>query len=130
QLGANSLTSTSAEKFTVPFGTTQGGLDWVYPLQNGTNLIYGTNGIAPPAQLVTLHAARVNVQSGALIDVSGGGDLGAYEWIDGTGGTNDVLSNSTQNGGRPNQFAILPGLAANVTPYDPNISAGVMLQPG
>src|ERR1035441_5628001 len=55
-----------------------------------------------------------------------------YEWINGTGGTNDVLSNSTNPlvGGRPNQFAILPGLNANVAPYDPNISAGSTLQVG
>jgi filamentous hemagglutinin family protein len=129
-LGANSLTSTSADGLTIPFGTTQGGIDWVYPLQNGSNVVYGTDGIAPPAQRVTLQGAQVNVQSGAVIDVSGGGDLQAYEWIAGTGGTNDVLSNSTLQGGRPTQFAILPSLSANVAPYDPNISAGTTLQVG
>jgi filamentous hemagglutinin family protein len=129
-LGAASLTSTSAEGQTIPFGTTQGGLDWVYPLPNGNNIVYGTNGAAPPAQRVTLQGAQVNVQTGAVIDVSGGGDLQAYEWIEGTGGTNDVLSNSATNGGRPTQFAIVPSLSANVAPYDPNISAGSTLQAG
>ena len=32
---------------------------------------------------MTLQGAQVNVHSGAVIDVSGGGDLQAYEWIDG-----------------------------------------------
>ena len=129
-LGANSLTSTSADGLTIPFGVTQGGIDWVYPLQNGNNIVYGTNGTAPPAQLVTLEGAQVNVRPGAVVDVSGGGDLQAYEWIEGTGGTNDVLSNSSQNGGRPTQFSILPSLSANVAPYDPNISLGSTLQVG
>ena len=129
-LGPNSLTSTSADGQTIPFGTTQGGIDWTYPLANNNTIIYGTDGVAPPAQSVTLQGAHVNVQSGAVIDVSGGGDLQAYEWIDGTGGTNDVLSNSAANGGRPNQFAILPTLNANVAPYDPNISAGSTLTVG
>jgi hypothetical protein len=131
-LDANSLTSTSADGLTIPFGTTQGGIEWVYPLPNGINIVYGTAGSAPPSQRVTLQGAQVDVHSGAVIDVSGGGNLQAYEWINGTGGTNDVLSNSTNPlvGGRPNQFAILPGLSANVAPYDPNISAGSTLQVG
>ena len=133
-LGANSLTSTSANGLTIPFGTTQGGLDWVYPLPNGTakgiNLIYGTDGTAPPSQRVTLQGAQVDVKSGAVIDVSGGGDLQAYEFIQGPGGTNDVLSSDPSVGGRPTQFAILPNLNVNVAPYDPNISAGTTLAVG
>lgn len=131
-LGANSLTSTSADGLTIPFGTTQGGIAWVYPLPNNNTLVYGTGGVTPPAQRVTLQGAQVNVRAGAIVDVSGGGDLQAYEWISGTGGTNDVLSNSIDPsvGGRPTQFAILPGLNANVAPYDPNISAGTSLQAG
>jgi filamentous hemagglutinin family protein len=125
-LGAGSLTSTSADGQTIPFGTTEGGLDWVYTLPNGNSVVYGADGIAPPSQHVTLQGAQVNVQTGAVIDVSGGGSLQAYEWINGTGGTNDVLSQSF----RPNQYAIVPGLAANVAPYDPSISAGSTLQPG
>jgi filamentous hemagglutinin len=130
ELTESSLTSTSAAGLTIPFGTTQGGIEWVYPLPNGYNVVYGTDGIAPPAQRITLQGAQVNVHSGAVVDVSGGGDLQAYEWINGTGGTNDVLSNSSAQGGRPTQFAILPGLRANVAPYDPNISAGSTLQVG
>lgn len=133
-LGAASITSTSADGLTIPFGTTQGGIDWVYPLPNGTasgiSVVYGTDGATPPSQHVTLQGAQVNVGHGAVIDVSGGGDLQAYEWIVGPGGTNDVLSNSGAQGGRPNQFAILPSLNANVAPYDPNISSGSTLAVG
>jgi filamentous hemagglutinin family protein len=125
-LGAGSLTSTSADGLTIPFGTTQGGLDWVYALQNGTDIVYGTDGITPPSQHVTLSGAQVDVQKGAVIDVSGGGDLMAYEWVAGTGGTQDVLSQAV----RPNQFAIVPSLQANVAPYDPSISNGSTLAVG
>ena len=125
-LGAGSITSTSARGLTVPFGTTQGGLDWVYPLAGGLNAIYGVGGAAPPAQRVALQGANVTLEPGAVVDVSGGGDLQAYEWIPGVGGTNDVLSPSY----RPDQFAILPSLKANVAPYDPNLSGGTTLQVG
>jgi hypothetical protein len=133
-LGPGSITSTSAQGLAIPFGTTQGGIDWVYPLPNGPtttfDVVYGTGGLTPPAQRIALQGAEVNLQKGAVVDVSGGGDLLAYEWILGPGGTNDVLSNSASNGGRPAQFAILPALNLNVTPYDPNISAGTTLSPG
>ena len=54
ELTESSLTSTSAAGLTIPFGTTQGGIEWVYPLPNGYNVVYGTDGIAPPAQRITL----------------------------------------------------------------------------
>ena len=132
-LGAGSLTSTSAQGLTVPFGQTQGGFDWVYSLPGGGTTVFGTSSdatAAPPAQRVVLQGANVDVARGATIDLSGGGDLQAYEWIQGVGGTNDVLSQSAAVGGRPQQFAILPGLEANVAPWDPGISPGASLAPG
>jgi filamentous hemagglutinin len=132
-LGSGSLTSTSANGLTIPFGVTQGGFDWVYALPGGATTVYGTSSDAtalPPAQRVILQGAQVNVAKGATIDVSGGGDLQAYEWIEGVGGTNDVLSQLASVGGRPNQFAILPTLRANVAPWDPSISPDATLEPG
>jgi filamentous hemagglutinin family protein len=125
-LAPGSLTTTSADGLTIPFGTTQGGFDWVYPLLGFRSVVYGTDGIAPPAQHVVLSGASVGVQKGAVVDVSGGGNLGAYEWIPGVGGTEDVLSQSV----RPDQFAILPSLHASVAPFDPNASAGSGLAVG
>src|SRR5262249_55048428 len=125
-LAPGSLTSTSADDLTIPFGTTQGGFDWVYPLLALPSVVYGTHGIAPPSQQVVLAGASVGVQKGAVVDVTGGGNLGAYEWIPGVGGTEDVLSQSV----RPDQFAILPALHASVAPFDPNASAGSGLAVG
>jgi len=126
ELGAGSLTSTSANGLTIPFGVTQGGFDWVYQVPAGATNVYGTDGVAPPAQHVVLQGASVDVKSGAVVDVSGGGDLQAYEWVKGVGGTKDVLSQLE----RPGQFAIIPTLQASVAPYDPNFSANANLQPG
>ncbi|HEX4628697.1 MAG TPA: hypothetical protein VH137_07900, partial [Gemmatimonadales bacterium] len=93
------------------------------------SLVYGTGGgnyIPPPAQGVILRGTTVALDPKSVVDVSGGGDLQAYEWIPGVGGTRDVLSPQV----RPNQFAILPGLRANVAPYDLNSAAGTSLEPG
>lgn len=125
-LAPGSVTSTSSNGLTVPFGTTQGAFDWVYTLLNSIDIVYGTDGVPLPAQHVILNGANVNIKAGSVVDVSGGGDLQAYEWIPGVGGTKDVLSQVV----RPDQFAILPGLKANVAPYDPSISAGDGLQVG
>ena len=122
-LGPGSLTSTSANGLTIPFGTTQAGTDWVYPLAYGYDAVYGTDGLPPPSQNILLNGNNVAVQSGAVIDISGGGDLQAYEWIAGTGGTKDVL-------GSTSSYAIIPALHADVAPYDPSMSAGTTLQPG
>src|SRR3546814_12502142 len=47
---------------------------------------------APPAASLTFAGANIALYEGATIDVRGGGDLNAYEFIPGTGGSRDVLS--------------------------------------
>ena len=121
-LGAGSLTSTSADGLTIPFGETQAGADWVYPLANSITTVYGTDGLVPPSQSIVLNAQNVDIKGGT-IDISGGGDLQAYEWIQGPGGEQDVLGSTTS-------FAIIPSLHTGVAPYDPLMSAGSTLQDG
>jgi filamentous hemagglutinin len=125
-LTSTSLTSTSAAGLTIPFGSTQGGVDWVYELKNGNTLVYGAGALPLPAQEVRLNGTNVDVQSGARLDLSGGGDMLAYEFIKGTGGSRDVLSALE----RPNRFAILPGLALDVAPYDEHEYQGSTLRAG
>ncbi len=121
-LGPGSLTSTSADGLTIPFGETQAGTDWVYPLADSITTVYGTDGVAPPSQNIVLNAENVDIQGGK-IDISGGGDLQAYEWIQGPGGEQDVLGSTTS-------FAIVPSLHTSVAPYDPLMSSGSTLQDG
>lgn len=81
-----SLTSIAATGATVPFGRTQGGLDWLYPL-GGQNLVIA----APPAKRLVLESDRLNLNAGARVDISGGGDLQAFEFVPGPGGSADLL---------------------------------------
>jgi hypothetical protein len=69
-----------------------------------------------------LNAENVDIQGGK-IDISGGGDLQAFEWIQGPGGERDVLGGATS-------FAIVPSLHTSVSPYDPLMSSGSTLQDG
>jgi hypothetical protein len=138
ELGAGSTTSVSLDGITVPYGQTVDGQNWLY---NGASNS-GSSAAAPPAdltapppKLVILDGANVKVDKGATIDLAGGGDLQAQEWVPGTGGSQDVLSQfnvSFATGtaqsvplyadGRP-IYAIIPGYSS-VAPYDPSIVAG------
>ena len=130
-LAPGSVLSVSAGGLTIPFGVTQAGLDWVYQIQQGTPgafLVYGAaaSQLAPPQKTVSISTGELGFQSGAKIDLSGGGDLLAYEFIPGTGGTSDYLSSQTS----PNTFAVLPGYRLGVAPIDPMADVGFTLQPG
>ncbi len=89
---------------------------------------------APPQAVLHFGGTDVSLNAGATVDVSGGGDLYAYEFIPGTGGSHDVLSQlntdpfSGNNGyqypdGRQ-VYAIVPGLSnAAAAAYDPIYSS-------
>ncbi len=114
-LGENSLTSVSGNGQLIPFGLIQGGFDWLYPLDNNHNLVFAT----PPEKKLTLSAPTVNLAKGSVIDLSGGGDLLAYEFLPGSGGSYDYLNASTDSG----KFAVVPNLGSDIAPYDPLQSA-------
>jgi filamentous hemagglutinin family protein len=122
-LGQGSLTSVSADGQIIPYGTMIGGTGWVYDL---AWLAAGTPSAsvtltAPPSKQINVQGNKVAINSGATVDLSGGGDLYAYEFIPGTGGTVNVL-NPTQ--GSANTYAIIPSLSGLSTfaPYDPQFS--------
>ena len=130
-LAPGSVLSVSADGLTIPFGTTQAGSDWVYQIQSGAPgvfLVYGAAAgqLAPPQKTVSISAGALGFQSGAKVDLAGGGDLLAYEWIPGPGGTSDYLSSQTS----PHTFAVLPGYRLSVAPLDAMADTGFTLQPG
>jgi filamentous hemagglutinin family protein len=94
-----SVTSTSLEGALVPFGS-------VTALGNFGG--YDQAGAAPE-KAISVVAPSVDVRRGAVVDVSGGGDVLGYRFAPGNGGSSDVLANS---GG----FAIVPGLGASPAP--------------
>lgn len=105
-LGAGSLTSVSADGLTIPFGGTVNGLSWVY-----NNMVARTT---PPSKRIALNGQDISVGSGAVLDVSGGGDLQAVEWVPGIGGSRDYLLSD-------NTYAILPEAALEFAPYDSHL---------
>jgi filamentous hemagglutinin len=126
ELAAGSLTSVSGAGLAVPFGRGSGGLNWLYPLDAA-----GVNNRvieAPPEKRIALDAPRIALTAGATVDLSGGGDLYAYEYITGPGGSHDVLDPA--DAAFAPKFAVIPGVQGISTPYDPAEYAGAGLKAG
>jgi filamentous hemagglutinin family protein len=144
-LGGGSITSVSANGTVIPFGTTVDQTTWIYnpatanPTWSGVstpNLGYDNPLTQAPQGVVTLNGASVQFNSGATVNVAGGGDLQAQEWIPGTGGSRNVLAQyntSYQNSAAGQQvplypdarqiYAIDPNFSGAVAAYDPNFGA-------
>lgn len=105
-LGRGSLTSVSADGLTAPYGYVQNGSLWF-----GAT---GTTIATPPAKEVRLRGTDVTVAEGAVIDMRGGGELLASEFVPGLGGPIDVLDD-------PNGFAVIPDYDGYAS-WDPYIS--------
>lgn len=109
-LGSRSVTSVSAidpltgKGVVVPYGISLNGANWLDP--RGIDITSG----GVPQKSVKLSAESVITESGASIDIRGGGDLLAYRWVNGLGGTDDLLASS-------GSFAILPGYGAKFAPH-------------
>ena len=118
-LGAGSITSVSAvdprtgRGLLIPYGISLDGISWIDPAGNDITV----GGV--PAKAVNLSAQNLTTETGSIIDIAGGGDLFAYRWIPGTGGSQDILASTTS-------FAIIPGFDFNYAPFapfNPNTSA-------
>ena len=118
-LGPGSLTSVSGNGLEIPYGTVVNGTTWQYG--SGADVITQI-----PGRQVSLNAPTVTSAPGSKIDISGGGDLYAYEFVPGTGGTIDRL----QPGAVAGLYAILPALRGQFAPFDPQNDSGSSLQPG
>jgi filamentous hemagglutinin family protein len=102
-IGPGSLLSVSGAGMTVPYGQTSGGQNWSYA---------GTPVSAPPQKSILLNApgSAVTVATGATLDLSGGGNLLAQEFVSGNGGTHNIFAGAA-NGA----FAVVP----TITGYAP-----------
>jgi filamentous hemagglutinin family protein len=107
---SGSVTSVSADGAVLPYGqTVLGQTQWVY---NGTIPVTGV-----PTRQISLTAPNVSFASGATVDVSGGGDLSAYEWVPGTGGSADALGQAA-NASSAGYYAVLPTTRGQYASYD------------
>ncbi|MGY4208612.1 filamentous hemagglutinin family protein [Burkholderia sp. PvR073] len=130
-----STTSVSNGGLVIPYGTTVDGVEWQFKPSTVSTVPDVT---APPAKYIGVNGNRVALAPGAKIDLSGGGDLQAVEWVPGTGGTRDVLSQYNisyannpagatvpVNPGAANVYAIVPGAQSPVAAYDPVFAQSV-----
>lgn len=121
---ANSITSVSANGLNIPYGTTTDLVEYLFTPTSDGRLF------APPAAELRLSGGSVDLRSGATVDATGGGDLYAYEFAAGIGGSRDVLSrfnadpfsgnNGLQFADGRQVYAIVPSLSqAGVALVDP-----------
>ncbi|MFK4655704.1 filamentous hemagglutinin family protein [Bradyrhizobium japonicum] len=107
-LEPGSLTSVSLADTTVPYGATSDGTNWYY----NANL----NPLAqPPSKGLILAGSNVTRADGSTIDLRGGGDIQAMEWIAGKGGSRDSLT-MTPSG--QTVYALLPSQTDPIAAYD------------
>ena len=94
---------------TVPYGILNANGDWYDPQGNDITLT------GPPAKAVNITSANVDVQQGSTVDLTGGGELFAYQFNSGTGGTQDILGSFgvTESS---TSFAIIPTYSLNYAP--------------
>lgn len=111
-LQSGSLTSVAALPGSlIPFGKVVNGRSWIYDADSA-NVPAGQ---LPQAELggkvIRTSGKIVDMQAGAKVNLAGGGDLQAYEFTVGPGGSRDILAGA-------NTYAILPGYAGGVAPSD------------
>ena len=125
-----SITSTSSQGLSMPYGGTVDGIDWYY----GEAAIV-LKGAITNDRGVRIDAASVDVQAGALIDLSGGGELAGAGFVSGRGGSVNVLaqplvaanpSHAYSDAGNA-VYAIVPGYAGDYAPVTAETGAGAPL---
>lgn len=119
-LAAGSLTSVSAidphtgEGVRLPYGIVKDGTNWIDPTG------FDITSTGAPDKWVRVAATNVTTEAGSVMDIRGGGELYGYRWVEGNGGSVDILAAA-------GSFAILPGYASMFAPYAPYASTGVFV---
>ena len=109
-LAAGSLTSVSADGLTVPYGRTVSGILWRY-VDGGVTPPTTLNDVTDAGKRISFSAPAVEVQDGAVIDLSGGGNVQAVEFVPGSGGDADITRAA-------NTYAVIPSANLQLSPYD------------
>lgn len=114
-----SITSVSGNGLMLPYGGTIDGITYMH----GAGTVTGSIDVLPG---VTLGGKAFEVQEGALIDLSGGGDLLGAGFTSGRGGSVDVLTTALANANPAyalsasgnEVYAIVPGVQNGYAPLD------------
>ncbi|MFA7233442.1 MAG: filamentous hemagglutinin family protein [Terrimicrobiaceae bacterium] len=102
-LAAGSLTSVSAvdasgHGLLIPFGLSTDGETWIDP----TGVDISGGGLVSKG--ISLSGTSITTEAGSVADLRGGGDLYAYQWVGGTGGSTDLLGTTTQSWNNNNTY--------------------------
>ncbi|MCX6983075.1 MAG: filamentous hemagglutinin family protein [Verrucomicrobia bacterium] len=89
-LQSGSVTSVAARtgngtELLIPYGLSTDGNSWIDP--RGVNITVS----GAPEKRITIAGNSVSTQAGSTVDLRGGGDLYAYRWVSGVGGSTDLL---------------------------------------
>ncbi|QFZ84924.1 filamentous hemagglutinin N-terminal domain-containing protein [Variovorax paradoxus] len=120
-----SITSVSGAGLLMPYGGTTDGIGYSVAGTPIDKRAIGTSGIL-------LTGDSVVGQAGALLDLSGGGELTGAGFVSGRGGSVDVLRTPLANANPANTFsqagngvyAIVPGFQGGYAPVSPDAGAG------
>ena len=142
ELLAGSETSVSLDGATVPYGTTADSQNLQY---NGSaTSVAGAATAVPtldsaPLKQLAINGQNVKLETGAIINLAGGGDLQAQEWIAGTGGSRNVLNayNVSYATGTAQSvplyadgravYAVIAGNQSKLAAYDPQLVADPLI---
>ncbi|TWB96027.1 filamentous hemagglutinin family protein [Bradyrhizobium macuxiense] len=124
-----SLTSVSMAGLTIPYGGTIDGVTYNY--NGGAVRTIGLPNNAPQTGIV-LDGQSINVASGAILDLSGGGTLTGAGFVSGRGGSVNVINTPLVNANPATPvskatdkvYAILPGYGSAYAPIAPENGAG------
>ncbi|WP_050470443.1 filamentous haemagglutinin family protein [Herbaspirillum chlorophenolicum] len=133
---SGSLTSASAQGLILSFGGTADGV--TYTGIDGTLVDLGAthinrNGSDYVTTGISVNAGSIVGESGAVLDLSGGGVLAGAGFVSGRGGSVDMLKTALVNGnpfnggissGKNQVYAILPGYASQYAPLIASNGAG------
>lgn len=137
-LREGSLTSTSAAGLRMPYGGTADGLRY---LHNGEAVAFddiaalggdGKQVVDSIERGVLMGQVTLTAETGAVIDVSGGGELTGAGFFSGRGGSVDILRTPLANANPANAFsdpdaevyAIVPSMPGQYAPVSPDAGAG------
>lgn len=118
-LAAGSVTSVAGTPGQVlPVGQLLNGIEWRVNLRP-KDLANGQTTLTQlPGKELRLNGAQVALSAGATVNLAGGGDLQAYEFTAGPGGSRDILTQA-------NTYAIVPGYQSGFAPDDAQERTGL-----
>lgn len=121
-VGDHANVSVSGDGSLVPLGLTVNGAQWAYGVTGTLNGVttgsVGVKGLDQVSLLksISLEGGTISLSNNAVLSAKSGGDLQAWEFVPGVGGSADELN-------KAGYYAVLPNYRYDFAPYDAEIQA-------